>query len=38
MKTSRCSEAQIMVILRQDESGVPTAQPCRDHGVIDASF
>ena len=38
MKTSRCTEAQIIVILRQAESGVPVAELCREHGMSDASF
>ena len=38
MKTSRYSEPQILVILRQAESGVPVAELCREHGMSDASF
>ncbi len=38
MKTSRYTEAQIIVILRQAESGVPVAELCREHGMSDASF
>jgi putative transposase len=38
MKTSRYTEAQIIAILRQAESGVPVAELCREHGMSDASF
>ena len=38
MKTSRYTEAQIIVILRQAESGVPVAELCREHGMSGASF
>jgi putative transposase len=38
MKKSRYSDAQIMNILKQAESGVPIPQLCRDHGMSSASF
>ncbi len=38
MKTSRFSEAQIMGILRQAESGVSVTELCREHGMSNASF
>ena len=38
MKTSRFSDAQIMGILAQAESGVPVTELCRDHGMSSASF
>ena len=38
MKTSRYTEAQIIVILRQAEGGVPVSELCREHGMSDASF
>ena len=38
MKTSRYTEARIIVILRQAEGGVPAAQLCRKHGMSDALF
>ena len=38
MKTSRFSEPQIMLILRQAESGVSVAMLCREHGMSNASF
>ena len=38
MKTSRFTEPQIMLILRQAESGVSVAALCREHGMSNASF
>ena len=38
MKTARYSDAQIMGILRQAESGVPVSELCREHGMSSASF
>ena len=38
MKTARFSDAQIMGILRQAESGVPISGLCRGHGMSSASF
>ena len=38
MKKSRFSEAQIMTILQQAESGVPVSELCREHGMSSASF
>ena len=38
MKRSRFSEEQIIGILKEHESGVPVAEPCRKHGVSDASI
>jgi putative transposase len=35
---SRFSEEQIIGILRQQESGMPTAQVCREHGISAATF
>ena len=32
------SDAQIMGILRQAESGVPVSELCREHGMSSASF
>ena len=34
MKTSRCTEAQILSILRQAEGGMPVAELCREHGMM----
>jgi putative transposase len=38
MKTGRYSDAQIMGILKQGESGVPISELCREHGMSNASF
>ena len=38
MKKSKYSDAQIMAILKQAESGVPVADLCREHGMSSASF
>lgn len=38
MKNKRFSEATIMGILRQAESGVPVTELCREHGMSNASF
>jgi putative transposase len=38
MKTNRYSDAQIIAILKQAESGVPVSELCRQHGMSDASF
>jgi putative transposase len=38
MKNKRYSDAQIMVILKQAESGVPVSELCREHGMSSASF
>jgi Transposase. len=38
MKTSRYTEAQIIAILRQGESGVPVAELYREHCMSNASF
>ena len=38
MKTGRYSDAQIMEILKQAESGVPISKLCREHGMSNASF
>ena len=35
---SRFSEAKIMGILQQAESGVPVTELCREHGMSNASF
>lgn len=35
---SRFNEEQIIGILRQQESGMPTAQVCREHGISAATF
>ena len=38
MKKSRYTEEQIIAILKQHESGVKTADLCREHGISDATF
>ena len=38
MKTALYSDAQIMGILKQAESGVPVSELCREHGMSSASF
>ncbi len=38
MKTSRHSDAQILNILKQAESGIPVARLCRKHGMSSATF
>jgi len=38
MKTARFSDAQIMGILKQAESGVPVSELCLDHRMSSASF
>ncbi len=38
MKNKRYSDAQIMGILKQAESGVPVSELCREHGMSNAGF
>ena len=38
MKRSRFSEAQIVGILKEQESGQKTADICRRHGISEATF
>ena len=38
MPTGLYSDAQIMGILKQAESGVPISELCREHGMSNASF
>ena len=38
MKNGRFSDAQIMAVLKQAESGVPVSELCREHGMSSASF
>jgi putative transposase len=38
MKRSRFKEEQIISILREQETGSPTADVCRKHGVSSATF
>ena len=38
MENKRYSDAQIIGILKQAESGVPVSELCREHGMSNASF
>ncbi len=38
MKRSRFSEEQVIAVLKQQESGVPTSDVCREHGISSATF
>ena len=38
MKQSRFTEAQIIGILKEQESGTPTSEVCRKHGISSATF
>ncbi len=38
MKKSRFTEEQIIGILKQQESGVPTTDVCRQYGISQATF
>jgi len=38
MRKSRFKEEQIIAILREQESGVATAEVCRKHGISSATF
>ena len=38
MKRSRFGEEQIIAILKQQESGVATADVCREHGISSTTF
>ncbi len=38
MKKSRCSEEQIIGILKEQEAGVTVSELCRKHGMSHASF
>ena len=38
MKRSRFSEEQVIAILKEQESGVATADLCRRHGISSATF
>ena len=38
MKKSRFSDEQIIGMIKEHESGIPTAEVCRKYGVSSASF
>ena len=38
MKRSRFTEGQIIGMIKEQESGIPTAEVCRKHGISSASF
>ncbi len=38
MRKSRYTDSQILAILKQSESGVPTPELCREHGMSSATF
>ena len=38
MRQSRFKEEQIIAVLREQESGVATAEVCRKHGISSATF
>jgi putative transposase len=38
MQKSRCNEAQIIGVLRDQEVGSPTAEVCRRHGNSEQTF
>jgi putative transposase len=38
MKKSRFSDAQILSVLKQAESGIPVPQLCREHNISSATF
>ncbi len=38
MKRSRYSKSQIIKILKEDESGMPVTDICREHGICRATY
>ena len=38
MKTTKRTDAQILAILKQAESGIPVPQLCRENGMSSATF
>jgi hypothetical protein len=38
MNKSRCSDSQIIVILKQAKAATPATDLCREHGMSDVTF
>lgn len=38
MRPSRFSDEQIIAMIKEHESGIPTSEICRRHGISSASF
>lgn len=38
MKKSRHTDSQILAILKQNETGIPVPDLCREHGISNATF
>jgi len=38
MKRSKFTDSQIMAILKQNESGIPVPELCREHSISSATF
>lgn len=38
MRKSRYTDSQILSILKQNETGIPVAELCREHGMSSAQF
>lgn len=38
MRKSRCTDAQIIGMIKEQEAGMPTAEVCRKHGLSQGTF
>ena len=38
MKTSRCTDRQIIAVLKEAKAGIPVPALCRTHGISTATF
>ena len=38
MRKSKFTDSQILTIIKQNESGVPVPELCREHGISSATF
>lgn len=38
MRKSKFTDSQILAIIKQNESGMPVPELCREHGVSSATF